>query len=107
MKRPTWLGLHWPLGVIAATVLSSLIWPIHYGWMTRLALGWDVGVAAFLVVSAVQVWRTPSIDEIRARAAALDQAGAAVLPLALLAGATSVGVVVAQAIQQSDDLSVL
>ncbi|KQW82673.1 DUF1345 domain-containing protein [Brevundimonas sp. Root1279] len=107
MKSPAWLSLHWPLAVVAATVLSSLIWPIHYGWMTRLALGWDVGVALFLIVSSVQVSRTPSTDQIRTRAAALDQAGPAVLPLALLAGATSVGVVVAQAIQQSDNLSVL
>lgn len=107
MKRPTWLSLHWPLAVVAATALSSLIWPLHYGWMTRLALGWDVGVALFLIVSLIQLSRTTSIDDIRARAAALDQAGPAVLPLALAAGATSVGVVVAQAIQQSNDLSVL
>jgi uncharacterized membrane protein len=55
-------------------------------------------VALFLIESAVKVVRTGSTDGIRARAAALDEAGRAVLPLALVAAMARVAVVIGEAI---------
>lgn len=99
MKAPSYLRLHWPLVLLLLIAASSVFWPVPGGWLSRLALGWDVGVGLFLIESAVKVVRARSTDEIRKRAAALDEAGPAVLPLALVAAVASVAVVVGEAIQ--------
>ena len=98
MKPLPYLRLHWPLVGLLLVAASSVLWPVSGGWLTRLALGWEVGVALFLIESAVKVVRTGSTDGIRARAAALDEAGRAVLPLALVAAMASVAVVIGEAI---------
>jgi uncharacterized membrane protein len=103
VKPLPFLRLHWPLIALLLVAASSAAWPVPGGWLTRLALGWDVGVALFLAESAVRVMRTRSTDGIRARAAALDEAGRAVLPLALIAAVASVGVVIGEAIGGSGD----
>lgn len=103
MKPLPWLRLHWPLLLVLAVAASSLAWPISGGWPARLALGWDVGVALFLAESAIKMRRTRSTDGIRARAAALDEAGRAVLPLALVAALASVAVVVGEAVGGAGD----
>lgn len=97
VKPLPWLRLHWPLMLVLLIAASSLAWPLGGGWLTRLALGWDVGVALFLIESAVKVSRARSTDDIRQRAAALDEAGRAVLPLALVAALASVVVVIGEA----------
>ena len=99
MKAPSYLRLHWPLVVLVLIAGSSVIWPVPGGWLSRLALGWDVGVSLFLAESAVKLARGKSTDQIRRHAAALDEAGPAVLPLALLAAIASVAVVVGEAIE--------
>ena len=99
MKAPSYLRLHWPLVALMLIAASSVVWPVPGGWLARLALGWDVGVALFLVESAVKLARGKSTDQIRRHAAALDEAGPAVLPLALVAAIASVAVVVGEAIQ--------
>ena len=71
--------------------------PAEWRWTVRLAAGWDAGVALFLMLTFVKLARTRSVDAIRARAAELDEAGAAVLPLSLLAAAASVAVVISEA----------
>jgi len=63
----------------------------------RLAVAWDAGVAAFLLLTFVRLSRTRSVARIRARAAEMDQAGRAVLPLSLLAAGASVFVIVLMA----------
>ena len=105
MKLSAYLRLHWPLIVLLLISLSSLAWPMGGGWLSRLALGWDVGVGLFLIECAVKLMRARSTDDIRRRAAALDEAGGAVLPLALLAAVASIGIVVGEAIRVSDDPS--
>jgi uncharacterized membrane protein len=97
VKPLSYLRLHWPLALVLLIAASSLAWPVAGGWLSRLALGWDVGVALFLVESAARVMRARSTDDIRARAAALDEAGRAVLPLALIAALASVVVVIGEA----------
>lgn len=90
--------LHWTL--LLAVAVLAVVWmatPGDWRWASRTALGWDAGVTVFLVVTVVKLARTRSVDQIRARAAALDDAGAAVLPLSLLAAAASVAIVVGEA----------
>ncbi|TPW02170.1 MAG: hypothetical protein FD125_2207 [bacterium] len=103
MKAPVWLRLHWPLVVLLLIALSSLSWPMSGGWLSRLALGWDVGVGLFLVECVFKLLRTRSTDDIRQRAAALDEVGGAVLPLALLAALASIAVVVGEAVRVAGD----
>lgn len=93
----TWLRLHWPLGVLILIAASGVLWPVSGGWLSRVALAWDIGVGLFLIESAVKVLRTRSADAIRKRASALDEAGPAILPLALIAAVASVVVVVGEA----------
>lgn len=101
--RITWLRLHWPLLLVVAVAASSLAWPVGGGWLSRLALGWDVGVGLFLVECVFKLLRARSTDDIRKRAAALDEAGVAVLPLALFAALASIAVVVSEAVQAAGD----
>lgn len=82
-----WLGL----AVMAAAGAAS---PQAWGWPLRLAVAWDAGVTAFLLLTFVRLSRARSVAAIRARAAELDQAGGAVLPLSLLAAGASVFVIV-------------
>ena len=98
-----WLRLHWPLLLVLAVAGSSLAWPIGGGWLTRLALGWDVGVGLFLIETVWKLTRARSADDIRQRAAALDEAGGAVLPLALFAALASIAVVVGEAVRVAGD----
>ena len=103
----TWLRLHWPLAVLILIAASGVLWPVSGGWLSRIALAWDIGVGLFLIESAVKVIRTRSADAIRKRASALDEAGPAVLPLALIAAVASVGVVVGEAAQGDGGSAVL
>ncbi|MBN9479715.1 MAG: DUF1345 domain-containing protein [Bordetella sp.] len=82
-----WLGL-------VVTAAAGAVSPGAWGWPMRLAVAWDAGVAAFLLLTFVRLSRTRSVAAIRARAAELDQAGGAVLPLSLMAAGASVFVIV-------------
>lgn len=91
------LRLHWSLLLALAIALAvGFLTPADWRWPTRAALGWDAGVGLFLVIFIVKVLRTHSTDQIRARAADLDDAGGAVLPLSLLAAVASVGIVIGE-----------
>lgn len=102
--RPTLLRLHWPLGALVLVAASSLVWPVDTGWLSRLAMGWDAGVAVFLAATLAGVGRRNTPDRIRARAAALDEAGPAILPLAVVAALASIAVVVGEAAQADGEL---
>ncbi len=103
MKSPSWLRLHWPLVLLLLIAASSLFWPLGGGWLSRLALGWDVGVGLFLIETVRKLTRARSADDIRQRAAALDEAGGAVLPLALFAALASIAVVIGEAVRVAGD----
>jgi uncharacterized membrane protein len=96
------LRLHGVLlaGLATATVIT-LAAPVEWRWTVRLAAGWDAGVALFLLLTFLKLARTQSVEAIRARAAELDEAGVAVLPLSLLAAAASVALVVSEAASAS------
>lgn len=95
--RPSLIRLHWPLVGLILIAASALFWPIPGGWLSRLASGWDVGVALFLVEAFLKLIRHNSAAKIRELAAAFDEAGVFVLPLALAAAVASVAVVVGEA----------
>lgn len=85
-----WLGLA-VMGAVAGLT------PSDWGWPMRLGVAWDAGVAAFLLMTFARLSRVRSAGAIRARAAELDQAGRAVLPLGLLSAGASVFVIVVMA----------
>ncbi len=85
------------LAGLAAAIVIALAAPTEWRWTVRLAAGWDAGVALFLILTFLKLARTGSVEAIRARAAELDEAGVAVLPLSLLAAAASVAVVISEA----------
>jgi uncharacterized membrane protein len=82
---------------LAVIVLVVVVSPATLRWPVRAAFGWDAGVAVYLAVTALRLLRTRSTDQIRRRAAALDDAGRAVLPLSLLAAVASVVIVIGEA----------
>ena len=85
-----WLGLIVLIAVVALT-------PGQWDWPTRIAAGWGAGALAFLVLTFARLCRSRSVEAIRKRAAEMDQAGGAVLPLSLLAAAASVFIIVMEA----------
>ena len=85
-----WLGLAVLGAVIALT-------PGVRDWPTRIAAGWGAGAVAFLALTFARLFRSRSVEAIRKRAAEMDQAGGAVLPLSLLAAAASVFIIVMEA----------
>lgn len=85
-----WLGLAVLVAVVALT-------PGQWDWPTRIAAGWGAGALVFLVLTFARLFRSRSVEAIRKRAAEMDQAGGAVLPLSLLAAAASVFIIVMEA----------
>lgn len=79
-------------------VVVGLLTPPEWRWPMRVAVGWDIGVAVFLGLGILKLIRARSPDAIRRRAAELDQAGSAVLPIALIAALASVVIVVGEAV---------
>ena len=98
-RRAGLLRLHWPLAALLAVAASSPLWPVGGGLLMRLALGWNAGVAVYLAGTLVHVGRHNTAAQIRARAASLDQAGPAILPLALLAAGASLAVVAGEGVR--------
>jgi len=85
-----WLGL-------AVLIAAIILTPGLRDWPTRIAAGWGAGAAVFLTLTFMRLMRARSVEAIRKRAAELDQAGGAVLPLSLLAAAASVFIIVVEA----------
>lgn len=86
------------LAGLAVVVAVAIATPLGDRWMTRLAFGWEAGVAVFIAATLVRMAMAADTDAIRRRAADLDQAGVGVLPLSLLAALASIVVVVGEAV---------
>lgn len=99
MKPTAWIRLHWPLLLLIVVAASSVLWPVTGGWLSRVAVGWDVGVGLYLLESVIRLGRGKTTADIRARAAAIDEAGPAVLPLALIAALASIAIVIGEAVR--------
>ena len=91
------IHLQWPLLLaLVCAVAVGAVTPTDWRWPTRMASGWDAGVALFLLVTVIKIMRIRSVDQIRARASELDDAGSAVLPLSVLAALASVVIVIGE-----------
>jgi uncharacterized membrane protein len=98
-KRPTYLIrvgrahvrllISAALGVIATLVLPGA--PI-----TRMLIGWDLGVVLYLVAAAVLTTSCSSVDQMKRNAAAQDEGAYAVLALTAAAALASVGAIFAE-----------
>lgn len=88
-----------PILALAVAAVVALAWP--GGWLLRAAVGWDAGVAIFLIATSLRLVRARSTEAIRKRAAELDQAGQAVLPISLLAALASIAIVIGEAVTAS------
>mgnify|MGYP003577724720 CR=1 FL=1 len=97
LSRP--LRLHAVLWASVGVMVVVAAWgPLGAGWLDRLAIGWEAGVAVFIVATLVRMARAADVDAIRRRAADLDQAGAGILPLSLIAAGASIVVVLGEAV---------
>lgn len=85
------------LASMGVTALVAVLAPIQAHWLTRVAIGWDVGAAAFIAATLWRMSRAEGVEAIRRRAAALDQTGQWVLPLSLLAAVASIVIVIGEA----------
>lgn len=99
MKPPrTVLRMHMALWIgLAVMMMVAASLPGVWSWPARVAFAWHLGVAVFLLVTLVLILKARTITDIRANAATMDQAGRAVIPLSILAGVASVGVIVLNA----------
>jgi uncharacterized membrane protein len=64
--------------------------------ITRMLIGWDVGVLIYLVAAAVVMTRCSSVSEMQNNAAAQDEGGFAILILSIAAAVASLGAIFAE-----------
>jgi uncharacterized membrane protein len=81
-------------GAIAVVVIAGLFVVAPWRVPTRLLVGWDIGIALYLVL-AFHVMATSTIDHIRQRAAEEDEGQAAILMLTVAAAMASLAAIFA------------
>ncbi|HYS18727.1 MAG TPA: DUF1345 domain-containing protein [Candidatus Binatia bacterium] len=77
--------------VVSATTVVMADWTLA----TRLLVGWDIGVALYLVLAFHLMWR-PDVHLIRRRAALQDEGQFAILALTVAAALASLGAIFAE-----------
>jgi uncharacterized membrane protein len=82
-------------GAIALVVTALLVVGAPWPLLTRLLVGWDLGVALYLVL-AFHMMATSTIDRIRRRAAEEDEGQAAILMLTVAAALASLAAIFAE-----------
>jgi uncharacterized membrane protein len=95
-KRPTYLirvGMaHKRLFISAALgLITMLVLPATL--ITRMLIGWDVGVLIYLVAAAVVMTQCSSVSAMQSNAAAQDEGGFAILILSVAAAIASLGAI--------------
>ena len=98
-ERPTYLirvGMaHKRLFISAALgLITMLVLPATL--ITRMLIGWDVGVLIYLAAAAVVMTRCSSVSEMQSNAAAQDEGGFAILVLSIAAAVASLGAIFAE-----------
>jgi uncharacterized membrane protein len=101
-KRPTWivrvgmahkrLVISVAIGIAATFLLRAA--DLHL--VTRVLLGWDIGVAIYLVVAMIVMARCATIAAIRRNAAIQDEGAFAILLLTVAAVIASLGAIFAE-----------
>lgn len=94
---PSTLKLHGMLLAAAAIGVGvGIAAPLPLSLFSRVAVGWETALAAYLAGALWRMARSEGVDDIRRRAAALDQAGAAILPLSVGAALASLVLVIGE-----------
>jgi uncharacterized membrane protein len=81
-------------GAITVAVMAVLAVGAPWRWPNRLLIGWDMGIALYLVL-AFHMMATSTIDRIRQRAAEEDEGQAAILILTVVAALASLAAIFA------------
>jgi uncharacterized membrane protein len=100
-KRPTWIlrvgRAHLRLVLSAALGLAAVVaLPSGLTWITRMLIGWDIGVLIYLAAAAVMMSQS-NTPAIRRNAAAQDEGALALLLLSVTAAVASLGAIFAEA----------
>lgn len=101
-KRPTWIvrvGLaHRRLLISAAVGIATVfvLQPTDLTLVTRILLGWDTGVAIYLVWAAAVMAHCSTVAAIRRNAAIQDEGAFAILLLTVAAAIASLGAIFAE-----------
>ena len=98
-KRPTYLirvGMaHKRLFISAALGLITVL-VLPAASVTRMLIGWDVGVLIYLAAAAVVMTQCSSTSAMQSNAAAQDEGGFAILILSVAAAIASLGAIFAE-----------
>jgi uncharacterized membrane protein len=98
-KRPTYLirvGMaHKRLFISAALGLITVL-VLPAALITRMLIGWDVGVLIYLAAAAVVMTQCSSVSAMQSNAAAQDEGGFAILILSVVAAIASLGAIFAE-----------
>ena len=101
-KRPTWIvrvGMAHKRLVISAVIGIATIFVLRLTdltLVTRLLLGWDTGVAIYLVWAATVMARCSTVAQLKRNAAIQDEGGFAILLLTVGAAIASLGAIFAE-----------
>ena len=91
-KRPAYLvrvGMAHKRLIISVAIGIVIMLALPAPLMTRILIGWDVGVLVYVVAAAVVMTQCSSITQMKANAAAQDEGGLAILILTAAAGMAS------------------
>jgi uncharacterized membrane protein len=98
-KRPTYLlrvGMAHKRLLISVLLGLVVMLVVPAAPITRMLIGWDVGVLIYLVAAAVVMTRCSSVSEMQNNAAAQDEGGFAILILSIAAAVASLGAIFAE-----------
>ena len=98
-KRPTYLlrvGMAHKRLLISVLLGLVVMLVVPAAPITRMLIGWDVGVLIYLAAAAVVMTRCASVSEMQSNAAAQDEGGFAILVLSIAAAVASLGAIFAE-----------
>jgi uncharacterized membrane protein len=101
-KRPTWIvrvGMAHKRLVISAAICIATVFVLRVtdlALVTRLLLGWDTGVAIYLVLAVTVMVRCSTVAAIKRNAAIQDEGAFAILLLTVGAALASLGAIFAE-----------
>jgi uncharacterized membrane protein len=100
-KRPTYLlrvgKAHKRLIIsVALGLITMLVLPGSLTAVTRMLIGWDLGLLIYLAAAAVMMSRCSSVSEMQNNAAAQDEGAFVILILTVVAAIASLGAIFAE-----------
>jgi uncharacterized membrane protein len=81
---------------VAIGLVATFVLPATLSTVTRMLIGWDLGVLVYLAAAAVVMSRCSSVSAMQVNAAAQDEGAIAVLILAVAAAMASLGAIFAE-----------